>query len=122
VRLASVLVGILALEGGLFRQIIPVALAGALAAWEAFAPGRSPAPWLVRTLGRPPVSYVPAAEVRWGQGALAVLCLMAVVAAAGGGATLAWILAVVAGLLGIVAFIVGRPMLGLRPPADRRTR
>jgi hypothetical protein len=118
-RLASVFVGILCLEGGLFRQIIPVALAGALAAWDVAAPGASPAALLVRWVGRPPVAFVPRGDVRRGQGALAVACLAAVVAAAAGATTLAWVLAVLAGLAGILACILGRPALGLGPPGDR---
>lgn len=109
------LVGILSLEGGLFRQIIPVALAGVLAGWEALAPGGSPASRVVRRFGRPPVSFVTAAEVRWGQGILAALCVVAVLCAASGAAALAWVLAIAAGILGIAAFVVGRPTLGIRP-------
>jgi hypothetical protein len=119
-RLASVLVGIMSLEGGLFRQIIPVAVAGMLAAWDAVAPGASPAPRLVRWLGRPPVAVVTRAEMSWGQGALAVLCLAAVVAAAASATTLAWVLAVIAGIAGIVACLVGRPALGIAPRSGRR--
>ncbi len=112
-------VGLLCLEGGLFRQIIPVAVAGALAAWDVVAPGASPAARLVGWVGRPPVAFVPRSDVRRGQGALAVACLAAVVAAAAGATTLAWVLAVLAGLVGILACILGRPALGLGPPGDR---
>jgi len=115
-----VLVGLLALEGGLFRQIIPVAVAGVLAAWDALAPGKSPAPRLVRWVGRPPLAFVSSEEVRWGQGALAVGCLAAVVAAAAGATAAAWVLAVVVGVIAIGACLLGRPALGLRPPGQRR--
>ena len=111
-RLASVLVGILCLEASVFGQIIPVALAGVLAGWDAVAPGRSPASWLVRRLGNPPAAFVPAAELRVGQGVLAALCLGAVIAAAGALTVLAWAIAAAVGGLGILACIVGRPALG----------
>lgn len=119
-RLASVLVGILCLEASLFRQIIPVALAGVLAGWDVVAPGSSPAAWLVRTFGYPAAAIVPIAEVRLGQGALAVLCLASVGAAAAGVPTVAWAVAAVVGVLGIVASILGRPSLGIsRRPRGR---
>jgi len=118
-RLASVLVGLMSLEGGLFRQIIPVAVAGLLAAWDAAAPGASPAPRLVRWVGRPPVALVTRRELRWGQGTLAAACLGAVVAAAASATALAWLLAIVAGIAGIVACVIGRPALGLLPRGGR---
>ena len=114
-RLASLLVGLMSLEGGLFREIIPVAVAGLLAAWDAAAPEASPAPRLVRWVGRPPVAFVSRAEMRWGQGTLAAACLAAVVAAAVSATAIAWVLAIVAGITGIAACVAGRPTLGLGP-------
>jgi hypothetical protein len=103
-----------------FRQIIPVAVAGVLAAWDVVAPGTSPAGWLVRTLGNPPTGLVPIAAVRLGQGVLAVLCLASIVAAAAGVPTAAWAIAAVVGILGILACILGRPSLGVsRGPGGR---
>ena len=96
----------------MFRQIIPVAVAGVLAAWDVVAPGTSPAGWLVRTLGNPPTGLVPIADVRLGQGVLALLCLASVVAAAAGVPTAAWAIAALVGILGILACILGRPSLG----------
>lgn len=113
-RLAAVLVGIMALEGALFRQIIPVAVAGALAVWEALVPGRGPAPWLVRFVGRPPAAWVSFTEERVGQGVLAALCGAAVVIQADGAHTASWIVAGIAGVLGILGAIIGRPAPGLR--------
>jgi len=120
-RLASILVGIMSLEGGIFRQIIPVAVAGLLAAWDLVAPGASPAPRLVAWIGRPPVGVVTQGEVRLGQGLLALACLAALVAAAAGAAEVAWVLAIAAGVLGIAAGLLGRPAFGIVPPTGRRT-
>jgi hypothetical protein len=105
-----------------FRQIIPVAVAGVLAAWDVVAPGTSPAGWLVRTLGNPPTELVPIAAVRRGQGVLAVLCLASVVAAAAGVPTAGWAIAAVVGILGILACILGRPSLGVSGGPGGRLR
>ncbi len=113
-RLASVLVGIMALEAALFGQIIPVAVAGALALWEAVTPGGGPAPRLVRAVGRPPSGWVSLTEERVGQGALAAACGLAVVMQAAGAHTPSWIVAGTAGAVGILAGIVGRPAPGVR--------
>jgi len=120
--LASVLVGILCLEASVFRQIIPVAVAGVLAGWDAVAPGTSPAAWLVRKFGNAPAAFVPTSAVRVGQGVLAALCLLAVVAAAAGATSVAWVIAAAVGVLGIVACILGRPSLGAFGPPGGRAR
>jgi hypothetical protein len=121
-RLAAVLVGIMALEGALFRQIIPIAVAGAFALWEAIAPGRGPAPWLVRFVGRPPTAWISVTEQRVGQGVLAALCAAAVVIQADGAHAASWIAAGIAGVLGILAAIIGRPAPGVRSGRERRER
>jgi hypothetical protein len=105
-----------------FRQIIPVAVAGVLAAWDVVAPGASPAGWLVRRFGNPPTGLVPIAAVRLGQGVLAVLCLASVVAAAAGVPTAAWAIAAVVGILGILASILGRPSLSVSSGPGGRLR
>jgi hypothetical protein len=115
-RLAAIVVGIMALEGALFGQIIPVAVAGALALWEALAPGRGPAPWLVRAVGRPPAGWISPMEERIGQGGLAALCGLAVVIQATGAHTASWVVAGVAGALGILAGAIGRPAPGISRP------
>lgn len=112
-RLASALVGIMALEGALFRQIIPVAVAGGLAIWEASRPGGGPAPWFVRTFGRPPAQAVTAREVRLGNTAIGVLCVVAVVMQALDAHFASWLIAGAAGILGILAAVAGRPAFGL---------
>ena len=113
-RLAAVLVGIMALEAALFGQIIPVAVAGALALWEAVTPGRGPAPRLVRAVGRPPAGWVSLTEERVGQGALAAACGLAVVIQATGAHAASWVVAGTAGAVGILMGIIGRPAPGVR--------
>jgi hypothetical protein len=119
-RLASLVVGIMALEGALFGQIIPVAVAGGLAFWEALVPGGGPAPWFVRAVGRPAAAWISPIEERVGQGALAVLCGAAVVVQAAGAHTPSWVIAGIAGVAGIVAGMTGRPAPGLGGPTKRR--
>jgi hypothetical protein len=113
VRLGSALVGIMSLEGALFRQIIPIAIAGALAAWDAIGPGTGPAPWVVRRFGYPPRELVPFRDVRIGQGVVAGACVVAVALQAANGHPASWIVGGCAGAAGIAASIVGRPSLGL---------
>lgn len=119
-RLASALVGIMALEGALFRQIVPVAVAAALAVWEAARPGDGPAPWLVRTFGRPPVQYVTAREVRLGNTGVGFVAVIAVAMQALDEHPASWFVAAAAGVLGILAAVAGRPAFGLGGGVSRR--
>jgi hypothetical protein len=112
-RVGSVVVGIMALEGAVFAQIIPIAVAGALAAWDSVALGRGPAAWLVRRFGVPPREWITAGEVRVGQGIVASLCLASVVLQAADVHPVSWALGALAGVVAVAGAIAGRPSLGL---------
>jgi hypothetical protein len=91
-----------------------------LAALETVWPTQAPAAWIVRRLGRPPVRWVAVRIVRIGQGALAALCVAALAADAVGASRVCWVVSAAVGVLGLIATVTGRPVIGVLATTSRR--
>ncbi len=98
---------------------LPVVCACVLAVLDSVWPTQAPAAWIVCWLGRPPAGWVPVRIMRVGQGALAVLCVAALCADAAGAGRACWVVAGAVGVLGLIATVTGRPVIGVLVAASR---